>query len=265
MGQNDLLIKLEDVNSAPGSHNFDPHQNLADLVTTPSTHAAKLVSDNSDTDDDAAASDLPPSVLTNAQRKRAQNAAFEDFVREKDEALLQERSQKAGSLGALEDGISLNDSGSARRIIDKVRDYQSELFARAKAGNIIAVLDTGSGKTLIAALLLRDIVTKEMEHRASGKAPRTSFFLTNSVALAEQQHQMLCDNLATMPAVVHGRKLDTWRRQEWSELFNAHEVVVCTAEVLYQCLNHAYITIENINLIVVDEAHHAKKEHPYAR
>ena len=76
---------------------------------------------------------------------------------------------------------------------------------------------------------------------------------------------MLCENLAAEPALVHGRTLDTWRKQDWSDLFNAHEVVVCTAQVLYQCLNHAYIKIEDINLIIFDEAHHAKKEHPYAR
>jgi endoribonuclease Dicer len=76
---------------------------------------------------------------------------------------------------------------------------------------------------------------------------------------------MLRENLATMPAMVHGRTLDTWRQPEWTQLFSAHEVVVCTAEILYQCLNQSYIKIEDINLIIFDEAHHAKKEHPYAR
>src|SRR5690349_15739544 len=40
-------------------------------------------------------------------------------------------------------------------LIDKARDYQQELYDRAKEENIIAVLDTGSGKTLIAALLIK--------------------------------------------------------------------------------------------------------------
>jgi endoribonuclease Dicer len=87
----------------------------------------------------------------------------------------------------------------------------------------------------------------------------------NSVALAEQQHQMLCENLASMPGLVHGRTLDSWRQREWHDFFSGSEVVVCTAQVLYDCLNQGYIKIEDINLIVFDEAHHAKKEHPYAR
>jgi endoribonuclease Dicer len=75
---------------------------------------------------------------------------------------------------------------------------------------------------------------------------------------------MLCDNLADIPALVHGRTLDTWRQQEWTNLFNAHNVVVCTAAILYNCLNSAFMKMKDINLIIFDEAHHAKKEHPYA-
>ncbi len=42
-------------------------------------------------------------------------------------------------------------------------------------------------------------------------------------------------------------------------------IIVCTAEVLFQCLMHSFITITQINLLIFDEAHHAKGNHPYAR
>lgn len=42
-------------------------------------------------------------------------------------------------------------------------------------------------------------------------------------------------------------------------------VIVCTAEILYQCLMHSFISIDQINLLIFDEAHHAKKNHAYAR
>lgn len=77
------------------------------------------------------------------------------------------------------------------------REYQVELFERAKSQNTIAVLDTGtcipaqldvipffspncttgSGKTLIAVLLLKHIIQNELIDRANGKPPRISFFL----------------------------------------------------------------------------------------
>jgi hypothetical protein len=85
-------------------------------------------------------------------------------------------------------------------IIGQARDYQLELFEAAKKENIIAVLDTGmcssdyelvfviyhilgSGKTLIACLLIRHILDKELEDREAGKRSRVSVFLVSIPAL----------------------------------------------------------------------------------
>lgn len=42
-------------------------------------------------------------------------------------------------------------------------------------------------------------------------------------------------------------------------------VIVCTAEVLAQCMMHSFISMAEISLLIFDEAHHAKSNHPYAR
>ena len=49
------------------------------------------------------------------------------------------------------------------------RDYQIELFERARRENTIAVLGTGTGKTLIACLLIKDILIQERVNRVKGK------------------------------------------------------------------------------------------------
>lgn len=58
---------------------------------------------------------------------------------------------------------------------------------------------------------------------------------------------------------------DLWNKETWEGHFKRNMVIVCTAEVLHQCLLHSFIQIDQINLLIFDEAHHAKKEHPYAR
>ncbi|RDW69817.1 putative dicer-like protein 1 [Coleophoma cylindrospora] len=154
----------------------------------------------------------------------------------------------------------------SKDIISSPRDYQVELFERAKEKNIIAVLDTGSGKTLIAVLLLRHVITEELENRALGKPKRISFFLVDSVALVFQQHAVLCANLDQKMAYFCGDMgCDLWSKQLWEKHFSENMIIVCTAEVLCQCLHHSYITMDNINLLIFDEAHHAKKNHSYAR
>ncbi|KAL8677900.1 MAG: hypothetical protein Q9186_005711 [Xanthomendoza sp. 1 TL-2023] len=75
------------------------------------------------------------------------------------------------------------------------REYQIELFERAKKQNTVAVLDTGSGKTLIAVLLLRHVLDQELEDRSAGRTPRVAFFLVDSVTLVFQQYEFLKVNL----------------------------------------------------------------------
>jgi hypothetical protein len=45
------------------------------------------------------------------------------------------------------------------------REYQLELLEKAKQANIVAVLDTGSGKTLIAVLLIKEMEQIEKKER----------------------------------------------------------------------------------------------------
>lgn len=58
---------------------------------------------------------------------------------------------------------------------------------------------------------------------------------------------------------------DLWVKETWAKHFAENEVIVCTAEILNQCLMHSFISIDDINLLIFDEAHHTKKNHAYAR
>ena len=60
-------------------------------------------------------------------------------------------------------------------------------------------------------------------------------------------------------------KCDLWTREVWDKHFKANKVIVCTADVLHQCLMHSFIKIRDLNLLILDEAHHAKKGHAYAQ
>jgi type I site-specific restriction endonuclease len=64
-------------------------------------------------------------------------------------------------------------------IIDQAREYQQELFERAKDENILAVLGTGMGKTLIAAMLIRHMLEQDLFSIAQDNKPKTVFFLAN--------------------------------------------------------------------------------------
>lgn len=81
-----------------------------------------------------------------------------------------------------------------------------------------------------------------------------------------QQFAVLQCNLDQKIECLSGdRDCHLWEKSVWEDVFSKNMVVVCTAEILYQCLLHSFIPIEGINLMIFDEAHHAKKNHAYAR
>ncbi|RPA90243.1 hypothetical protein L873DRAFT_1718671 [Choiromyces venosus 120613-1] len=154
----------------------------------------------------------------------------------------------------------------SNKIIGDPREYQLELFEIAKTRNTIAVLGTGSGKTLIACLLIRHIIEKEYESRANGNHPRVSFFLVHNVTLVFQQAAVLRCNLdARIGEYCGNTGAGDWKKEVWDNVLKEQQVIVMTADILYSCLVHAFIKMQDINLLCFDEAHHAKKNHSFAR
>ncbi|KAL1640518.1 Dicer-like protein 1 [Diplodia intermedia] len=231
--------------------------------TDKSHHPAKDYED-SDSDDGLPSSGIARNV---SEKKRHQHAIFNSWVTRKAENVT-EREVKETLKAADDDSLSIRNllAKQDSNVIADPREYQLELFERAKEENVIAVLDTGSGKTLIAVLLLKHTIDKELEDRAAGKAPRISFFLVDSVTLVFQQFAVLETNLDQKVERFCGAMgCDLWSKQTWTKHFEQNMVLVCTAEVLAQCLMHSFINMEQINLLIFDEAHHAKKGHSYAR
>ena len=76
-----------------------------------------------------------------SEKRRAANAAFDHWV-EEHQIQLSETSAKG--TGAKTLGMNIGLEGKTdERIIERAREYQMELFERAKEQNTIAVLDTG--------------------------------------------------------------------------------------------------------------------------
>ncbi|KAK4215708.1 hypothetical protein QBC37DRAFT_120683 [Rhypophila decipiens] len=200
-----------------------------------------------------------------SEKKRAAMAAWDQWIEDNQENLDKDSTKQVTNV--YQSANSIVRGFENRKIITSPREYQLELFERAKERNTIAVLDTGSGKTLIAALLLRWTIQNELEARARGEPKRIAFFLVDKVALVFQQHAVLKSNLDYPVAKFCGEMLDSVvsHKDFWAQVFEDNMAVVCTAEILYSCLHHSFIRIDQINLLVFDEAHHTKKNHPYAR
>lgn len=75
-----------------------------------------------------------------------------------------------------------------------------------------------------------------------------------SVPLVNQQYRVLVNNLAASVAVLHGDgKRDLWQSQEWLEILEKHQIIVCTPAVLHNALSYGYVGMVDICLLIFDE------------
>ncbi|KAL7941514.1 hypothetical protein V8C42DRAFT_348640 [Trichoderma barbatum] len=240
-------------------------------TSTPEPHEEQpqTTADSEDADD---IEDVDQSTETSqAQKapiakKRQQDLAFQDWLgKNQREFTTASKVDLDHHLDKLSVSRLVKDSVH-QKIILSPREYQIELYERARDENTIVVLDTGSGKTLIAALLMRDVLQRELQNRADGHKHQTAFFLVEKVALCFQQHAVLSTNLEFPIGKFFGEMTGVIRSQEyWNKQFAENMAIVCTAQILLDLLACGFISMSQINLIVFDEAHHAKKSHPYAR
>ena len=123
--------------------------------------------------------DAPSRAPTSIERSQVQNIRFKQWMTQQARS---EINKSAKSKGVTNEYVSIRElmaKQNSAHIIADPREYQLELFERAKEQNTVAVLDTGTGKTLIAVLLLRHIIDKELEDRHGGRPPRIAFFLVS--------------------------------------------------------------------------------------
>jgi hypothetical protein len=106
------------------------------------------------------------------------------------------------------------------------RRYQEEIFAKALKGNVIAALDTGSGKTFISTLLIKWIATRNFGQN------KIIIFLVPKVALVEQQGDFISKQTPLRVKKIHGAlAIDLSDRDGWKEQLSEVDVIVMTGKL----------------------------------
>lgn len=138
------------------------------------------------------------------------------------------------------------------------RRYQEEIFSRAQERNVIAALDTGSGKTYISTLLIKWIAARDA---GLGKI---IVFLVPKVALVEQQGDFIARETPLRVSKCYGATaIDMTDRRRWRQEIESHDVLVMTAQIFLNILTHSHWTMDKVSLMVFDECHHTRKNHAY--
>ncbi|XP_021927095.1 endoribonuclease Dicer-like isoform X2 [Zootermopsis nevadensis] len=138
----------------------------------------------------------------------------------------------------------------------KPRPYQELLMNLVKQQNTIIYLPTGSGKTFIAVMLIKEL-------SPSLDRGKRSFFMVNTVALVSQQAAYIRRHSHHSVGEYSGDlNLDFWTKEVWQQELSQNQILVMTCQIFLNMLMHGYIDLSEINLLIFDECHHAVNDQP---
>ena len=147
---------------------------------------------------------------------------------------------------------------------DVPRDYQRELFRFAMRGNTLVYLPTGSGKTLIAAMVLSCM------KRLNPK--KLMVFLTDRIPLVYQQSDYIKSQVPDLRVEILAGDIGRFPgdKSHWSATLkaiseNKIDVLVMTHQILLNLMADPYpvVRMSDISVLVFDEAHHCLGNHCY--
>ncbi|GAY66382.1 hypothetical protein CUMW_248260 [Citrus unshiu] len=143
---------------------------------------------------------------------------------------------------------------------DLIIFYQLEALENALKQNTIVFLETGSGKTLIAIMLLRSYA-----YLLRKPSPFVAVFLVPKVVLVPQQAEAIKMHTDLKVGKYWGDMgVDFWDGATWKEEMSKHEVLVMTPQILLDGLRLSYFKLNMIKVLILDECHHARGKHQYA-
>ena len=144
------------------------------------------------------------------------------------------------------------------------REYQRELFLHALHGNTLVYLPTGSGKTLIAAMVLSCM--KKLNPK------KLMVFLVDRIPLVYQQSDYIKSQVPDLRVEILAGDIGRFPgdKSRWIATVqalseNKIDLLVMTHQILLNLMadDRAVVRMSDISVLVFDEAHHCLGNHCY--
>jgi endoribonuclease Dicer len=116
--------------------------------------------------------------------------------------------------------------------------------------NLICCLPTGAGKTLIGCMLISRM--KQLNEN------KKILFLVDRIPLVFQQSEMIEKETQLSCLKCCGDTFDK------SKIEKKYDVMVAIATLVINIIEKGLLSLQEFSLIVIDEAHHTTKDHPFS-
>jgi len=134
------------------------------------------------------------------------------------------------------------------------REYQANIAEKAAQKNMLVVLPTGMGKTLIGVL----IGIKRLQ-----KYPGSKIMITSPTRPLNAQHRQSFEKFTNIPKeeiiLITGKTTPSDREQ----LYKQATVIAATPQCIHNDLEHGRLSLKDFSFVIIDEAHRAVKDYAY--
>lgn len=172
-------------------------------------------------------------------------------------------------------------SGDLCLTMTKPQDYQLELYAKAMTTNSVCFLPTGTGKNLVSAMVVAQLLLRNPTRQIIFLVDRVLLVLQQSDYLKRELQDLQIPQTAkdtmhsneatfllqygqqTLRSVRIGAICGEMRKLEQGVPIFNHDILVITADCYRNHINNGTLRFEDSGLIVLDESHHCNKDHPY--
>ena len=131
--------------------------------------------------------------------------------------------------------------------------YQVQAFLEGIQKNIVVVLNTGAGKTLIASMILAKMCQLNPN--------RMGLMLVDKIPLASQQGDAIAEDTKLSVISLHGRNKTKTRMNKLN--LGHYDALVVTAGAFNEMLLKEYVDVSLFCAVIFDECHHLSKKHLY--
>lgn len=138
----------------------------------------------------------------------------------------------------------------------ETRDYQRNIIRKALVRNVLCVLPTGLGKTFIASTVMLNWYNWTKSAKIVFIAPTRPLVVQQAVGFLEATGISINDTIVLLNDVAN--------KQDREEMWKKKRVIFATSQTVENDVNHEVVDPKEFVLLVVDEAHHAQKDHSYA-
>lgn len=135
------------------------------------------------------------------------------------------------------------------------RAYQTAIFETAKKQNTLVILPTGLGKTLIALLLAQERLKLFPESKI--------LFLAPTRPLVEQHYHYFKKNMENAEKFEMHLFTGKINAKKRAEIWKKAQIIFSTPQCIMNDLKNNLITLENVSLLIEDEAHRCLKNYSY--